>query len=109
MLTLLHPKKKKKDAKPLLIYSQEDKLDIVRGATVSAHFSRWSDCHRYDKHQICNRLLRAAQCYVLAVQATLQSRINHESRPTWGHRDFWVDLIQPRGLATQGIFFQPWS
>lgn len=63
------PGKKKKDAKTLLIYSQGDKLDIVRGPTVRSHvsvpLSRWSDSHRYDKHQICNHLsqLRAAQHY----------------------------------------------
>lgn len=60
---------KKNDAKTLLIYSQGDKLDIVRGPTVcsrvsvaSAQVTRWSDSHRYDEHQICYHLsqLRAA-------------------------------------------------
>lgn len=64
--------KKQNDAKTLLIYSHGDKLDIVRGPTershvsvASAHFSRWSDSHRYGEDQICNHLsqLRAAQYY----------------------------------------------
>lgn len=63
---------KKKDAKTLLIYSQGDKLNVFRKPIVrscvsvaSAHLSRWSDSHRYDKHQISNHLSqrRAARHY----------------------------------------------
>lgn len=68
----VEPGKKKKDAKTLLIYSQGDRLNVFRDPIVrscvsvaSAHLSRWSDSHRYDKHQISNRLsqLRAARHY----------------------------------------------
>lgn len=85
MLTLLHPGKKK-DAKTLLIYSQGDKLNVFREPIVcscvsvaSAHLSRWSDSHKYDKHQISNRLLqlRAARHYgAYLYSAILQEKTN---------------------------------